>query len=357
SSSGALFKEVNFKNNFFNKWFNPGAHEFVSYVLVSNFKIIAALAILWILKYFLVSGPIMLKQYTGIQLNFVVPTFRDLGFILGGLVVTNSILAISFVSLNKKTFEFDNRSFFVSGRTALVFFMSIFEEICSLFNPRNLLFSPAKRFIRDDVEGAHKIATLFESHPVRKYGHVNLLVYLLFPLSLCLSIWGFATLIKFRLDFPDMEYEVFFYRYFFEMIMQIAFPCFLIMSGFHLMNLARRIFEISRFDSHLITCYCETVPSSEAIAARETVALSNKWRHYSGPENDLIKWIKNPESLREFAVKICWARIATEAPLIREARWVTLMQLDKEFEGLIERSLDGLKKVQFEMRRVSDQDS
>jgi hypothetical protein len=97
--------------------------------------------------------------------------------------------------------------------------------------------------------------------------------------------------------------------------------------------------------------------SSSAVApSHETVPHPNKWRHFSGSENDLIQWIKNPESLREFAVKICWASTETEAPLIWESRSITLMESDRELQGLIERLLNGLRKVQFEMRAVPNQD-
>jgi hypothetical protein len=235
--------------------------------------------------------------------------------------------------------------------------MCVFEELCSLFNPRGAWRSPPRRFICDYVGGAYKLATLFESYPVQKNRHVNFLGYLLFPLSVCFLIWGFATLINFRLDLPDMEYHEFFYRYFLGMVVQIAFPCFLVMAAFHLMSLIQRIFEISRFDSHLIACYCKMDSSSEVAPTHETVSNSIKWRHFSGSENDLIQWIKNPESLREFSVKICWTSTETEAPLIWESRWITLMESDRELQGLIERLLDGLRKVQFEMRAVPNQDT
>jgi len=356
SSSKTLSSDKFFDNNFLSKWFYPGASEFASYVLVSNLKFMTALAILLLLHYFLVSGPIMLKHYMGIQLNFVVPSFTDLWLLFGGLVFTNTVLVISFISLKKKTFKFENRNFLVSGGTAMALFMCVFEELCSLFNPRGAWRSPPRRFICDYVGGAYELATLFESYPVQKNRRVNFLGYLLFPLSVCFLIWGFTTLINFRLDLPDMEYHEFFYRYFLGMVVQIAFPCFLVMAAFHLMSLIQRIFEISRFDSHLIACYCKMDSSSEVSPPHETVSHSNKWRHFSGPENDLIQWIKNPESLREFSVKICWTRTETEAPLIWESRWITLMESDRELQGLIERLLDGLRKVQFEMRAVPNQD-
>jgi hypothetical protein len=353
------------KNGFLSKWFHPGAQEFVSYLLVSNLKLIAVLVILWLLQNFLVSGPFILKHYTGIQLNFVVPSFRDLWLLFGCLVVANTFIAIPFISLKKKSFKFENRNFIVSGRTAMVFFLSIFEELCSLFNPHDKFYLPAGRFVCD-CAGGSKIATLFESYPVQKYGHLNLLVYLMYPLSFCLSVWGFTSLINFKLNFSDMEYQQFFYLHFLDMILQIAFPCFLIMSGFHVIKLIRRIFDISKFESHLMVCYCKSAPSSESElnqkklrpekTTNETIPGSNKWRHLSGSENDLIQWIKNPESFREFSARISWANIVTEAPVIRESRWITSMESDIELEGLIEHLLDGLKKVQFDMREAPNQD-
>ena len=109
----------------------------------------------------------------------------------------------------------------------MALFMCVFEELCSLFNPRGAWRSPPRRFICDYVGGAYKLATLFESYPVQKNRRVNFLGYLLFPLSVCFLIWGFATLINFRLDLPDMEYHVFFYRYFrdiYTILRCIAYP-------------------------------------------------------------------------------------------------------------------------------------
>jgi len=42
--------------------------------------------------------------------------------------------------------------------------------------------------------------------------------------------------------------------------------------------------------------------------------------------------------------------------LIWESRCITLMESDRKLQGLIERLLDGLRKVQFEMRPAPNQD-
>ncbi len=99
-----------------------------------------------------------------------------------------------------------------------------------------------------------------------------------------------------------------------------------------------------------MVCYCKSAPLSESIPG------SNKWRRISGSENDLIQWIKNPERFREFSASISWANIVTEAPAVRESRWITSMESDIELEGLIKHLLDGLEKVQFDMREASNQD-
>jgi len=351
-------------NNFLARWFTPGTYGVVYATVRSNFKLLFVVALVLLIARLLEVGPVMLNKHFGFQIAFVVPQFGNLWTILSALVVINLFAALSFISIRKRHFDFESRDLVVSGNGAMVFFLSIFEELCTLVNSRNLSGNQPSRFQTKLSDGTFNVAGLFEGYPNRNIKPANIVVYLLLPMIPCCLIWGFYRLINFQLSAPAMDQHLFFSRYFSSMLLEVAFACFLLFAASHFARLTRLILQISKYESYLIACQCRTLVSSDSTdsvvnhishdSESDLRSGSCEWQELSGPENDLIEWIKEPEKQRQFSVKITWARASTESSFPSGDRKSTSFERDKELEILIDKILIVLRHVNFESQEASN---
>ena len=87
SSSKTLSNKQFFDNNFLSKWFFPGASEFASYVLVSNLKFMAVLALLLAPSLFSGFGPNYVETLYGNSIEFCGSVFHGfVAFVRGACV-------------------------------------------------------------------------------------------------------------------------------------------------------------------------------------------------------------------------------------------------------------------------------
>ncbi len=347
------------------RWFRPGSHGAINLALRSTLKVACLMVSLWFITALLAIVPSSVNRIFGAKVVLVTPYMGNLWILLSIWVVINLIIVGGFISFSRINLSRDSRELTVSGNGAIIFFLAFFEELCALTNPGNVSAESPSRFQTKENGNDYSLATLFESYPLKIYRVANLLVYLLIPVVTFSIIWGFYRLINIS-AVPVSHYPLFFSRYLPEIVTGIAFSCLLIFGSFHFLRAIRTIFEISQFESSLISCQCNVRRSNNTEASstsgqedgvssgNSAISDSEKWVELFGPEQDLIHWVKNPEGVREFSARISWARSLSESPSPWGPRFITSMRRDDEFNILIARILKALSTVSFEIRENLD---
>ena len=364
-SLNGISREGSFwRRNILARWFPPVSHETINLVLRSTLKVACLMIFLWLIAALLAIAPSYVNRIFGAKVVLTTPYMGDLWILLTVWVVINLTIVASFTSFSRINLSSDSREFTVSGNGAIIFFLAFFEELCALTNPGNVSAESPSRFQTKGNGNNYSLATLFESYPLKIYRVANLLVYLLIPVVTFSIVWGFSRLINIS-AVPVSHYPLFLSRYLPEIVTGIAFSCLLIFGSFHFVRVIRTIFEISQFESSLISCQCNLRPpvnteTSSTLgqddgASSGITAISDdgKWVELSGPEQDLIHWVKNPEGVREFSARISWARSLSESPSPWGPRFITSMRRDDEFNTLIARILKALSTVSFEIKEKS----
>ncbi|MGO8879927.1 MAG: hypothetical protein ACLQMS_10510 [Desulfomonilaceae bacterium] len=352
SSSRFSFGKDSSMRNILARWFTPGTRQVIWATIRSNIKLLFVIALFVLISRLLTVGAVLLNRNFHLQISFAQPDFTNLWGILGALITINLLVALSFVSIRKRNRDLESRDLIVSGYGAMVFFLAIFEELCTLVNSRNLSGNDPYRFQAKLKDGSFAVAGLFESYPNRNNRPANRVVYFLLPLIPCCLIWGFYRLINFQFPTGVIDQHLFFSRYFSSVLLEVVFACFLLFAASHFTRLTRLIFQISKFESYLIACQC-----SRLLEQSDTSLDSShpcEWRDLSGPENDLIEWIQQPEEQRRLSVKITWAKAGTESAYASGDRNVTSFENDRELQVLIDRILAVLNRVNFEIQKTSN---
>jgi len=357
------------RRNILARWFPPGAHETINLVLRSTLKVACLMVFLWLITALLAIVPSSMNRNFGVKVVFTTPYMGNLWILLSVWVVINLIIVSSFISFSRMNFSSDSREFTVSGNGAIIFFLAFFEELCALTNPGNVSAGSPSRFQIEENGNVYSLATLFESYPLKIYRVANLLVYLLIPVVTFGIVWGFLRLINIS-AVPVSHYPLFLSRYLPEIVTGIASSCLLIFGSFHFIRVIRTIFEISQFESRLISCQCNIHPSVVDTEAPSTsgqndgvssgnsaISDAGKWVELSGPEQDLIHWVKQPEGIREFSARISWAGSLSESHSPWSPRFISSMRRDDEFNILIARILKALSTVSFEIKENFDSSS
>ncbi|MGC8658204.1 MAG: hypothetical protein ACP5U1_03945 [Desulfomonilaceae bacterium] len=301
--------------------------------------------------------PLFFNRRFDSQFSFTLPDFHGLWIIIGLVIVLNVLILLSFVSIKKKTFDYDTCDLLVSGRATIAFFLAIFEELCALIGSGSLQGNGASRFEFEAQHGVFAAANLFESYPQRNLRPVNQVVYFLILLIPVCLIWGFHILIHFQTSLPAVDYQTFFSRYFPAMLVEIIFACFLLFAASYCGKLADRIFQISRFESYLLVCRCVPIIPAEQPTNHPIENINpqpqGKWSEVTGPEKNLVGWLKSPETLTKFSAHVMWARITTESSAPSGIRNVTSFCQDQNLTGFVDTILNALKSVNFETMETS----
>ena len=364
SSSQFSFGRDSSIRNVLAGWFTPGTRETIWATISSNIKLFFVIALFVLISRLLTVGPELFNRNFHLQISFAHPDFTNLWGIIGALIAINLLVAVSFVSIIKSNCDLESRDFIVSGRGPMVFFLAIFEELCTLVNSRGLSGNDPSRFQARLKDGNISVAALFESHPEINNRPANMIVYLLLPLIPCCLIWGFYRLIDFQFPAGFIDQRLSFYHYFPSMLVEVVFPCLLLFAASHFRRLVRLIFQISKFESYLIACQCSRsrlLDQSDTSLDSAGTSIDNdsrgkmvsnpcEWHELSGPEDDLIEWARQPEMQNGFSTKVTWAKAVTESAYPSGDRKVTSFENDRELQVLIDRILVVLKRVNFEIQ-------
>lgn len=367
SDGGPSLKKIPRMGSFWRRkilagWFPLGAHEAINLALRSTLKVAFFMGLLWLITALFAVVPLWVNRTFGVKALLIIPNMSNLWILLSAWMVINLIIASGFISFSRINLTSDRREFTVSGQGAVTLFLAFLEELCSLANPSNVSPESPSRFQAKGNANWYSLATLFESYPKKINRVSNLLVYLLIPVVILSIIGAFYKLINIT-ALPVNDYPLFLSRHLPEMVTGIAFSCLLIFGSLHFIRLIRTIFEISRFESNLISCRCnipapvdlESSGHDDGVASRNgAVSVFSGWSDLSGPEQDLIRWVKQPEGIREFTAKISWARSLSESPSPSGPRFMTSMRGNDEFNILIAKILNALSTVSFEIKENLD---
>lgn len=350
--------------NFLTRQFTPATHAVLWLTIRFSVKLVFGAAIIFLLAKLLRVAPVLINKRFDAQIAIVFPDLTYLWAILGLLFGINLLAFFSFVPTRKRNIDFESVDLVVSGNAAMVFFLSIFEELCALTNSRNLSKNSPNRFQIKSSDGNFGVAGLFESYPERK-SRSNIHAYLVLPLIPCFLIWGFHRLINFQIPLAMTGPKLFFSQYFLSMLVEIAFACILLFAASFFARFDRLIFQISRFESYLIGCRCRPLEANNSsvnsLRNRAKNESQNNLRveddelaYLAGPDSNLMEWLKQPEKPCRFSARVTWSRVITEASSPSAVRNVISFERDKKLQSLIARILVVLKHVNFEVEDTSE---